>query len=171
MMKLVQNALSPLTPVVFGLCFLGCPGAGEGEGEGEEDPVFEACEHMVDGPDVDVTATLVLAGSPDVSDPHTRYDVVLVDDQGGAKVGSVAFGAAEATDHTVFLNADIPIAFFDGAGAPFEIEESITDVAQCTEVKAGHTVEFPVGTVEIRLGPTAESSVSLVIEAGAHDHE
>lgn len=144
---------------------LGCPTAAEGEGEGE-DPAAEACEHMADGPDIDVTAGGDFATAPDVSEPHTRHDVTLIDVVGG-KGGSVTYAASETTDHLLFLDASVPVAFFDGTSTPIVIEDTSEDI--CAGIPVSHTVELPIGTVEIRFGPTTEESVSIVIEAGAHD--
>lgn len=149
---------------------VGCADGGDGDDDaGEEEDITEvACEHMIEGPASAHDAT-TSAPFPDVTAEHTRHDVALVDVAGG-KGGSVAYEAASETDYAVFLSVDIPIAFYDSSGAELAVEESAA-VDACDEVAVQKTVELPVGTVELRLGPTTETSVSLVIEAaGGHDH-
>jgi hypothetical protein len=97
MFRSVRFVVVPVLFALGGAVACSPPGEGEGEGEGEEDPFAEACEHMAEGPANAVTASLDVASLPDVSAPHTRHDVTLVDVDGGGEGvdvgGSVAFAA------------------------------------------------------------------------------
>ncbi len=135
-----------------------------------ESPDAEACEHLKEGPSSSVTAaqTGTADAAPAVAANHTRHDITLVDVQ-GAKGGAVKFSSAEATQYRVSLNKDVPFAVKDSAGAAVAIEETLTDSAECTELKARHTFELGVGTYTFEFGPTAETEVGMVIEEAAHD--
>lgn len=138
--------------------------AGTGE---EEDPIEEACEHMEEGPSAAHTATLA-APYPDVSAEHTRHDVTLVDD-GGQNGGAVTFEVDEDGEHLVFLDKDIPVAFRDVGGEAFDVLLS-EPVDACDSVAIQKHVTFEVGTVELRFGPTTESTVRIVIEEVGEEH-
>lgn len=150
------------------LC-VACASDGSTDDAGEEeDPIVEACEHMEDGPNATHLAAQ-MAPYADVTAEHTRHDVTLIDD-GGQNGGSVIFESGEAVDYLVFLDRDTPLAFFDASLASLPIEDSV-NVTSCDAVAVQKTVEFPVGTVELRFGPTSETTVRLVIEEahGMHD--
>jgi hypothetical protein len=129
----------------------------------EPSPDEELCEHMAEGPAIAVTAGADLDGAPDVSDEHTRYDVA-VDDE-----GVVAYASAEATELLVALGEDVDVTFLQG-DVELAIEESRGSDA-CEEVGRVHLIDVEVGTVEIRLGPTDATEVSIVIEHAAHEDE
>ena len=56
----------------------------------------------------------------------------------------------------------------DANSAAVEIEES-ADVAECTEVAKQHNADLEVGTYTLKIGPTTETSVSLVVEEANHE--
>lgn len=136
--------------------------------EEEHDPAEEACEHMEEGPTATHTATLN-APFPDVSAEHTRHDVTLIDD-GGQNGGSVALEIPEAGEHLVFLDRDVPVTFLDVGGTPIDVELD-EPVDLCDVVARQKHVEFAVGTVEIRFGPTTETFVRLVVEESDEEHD
>jgi len=157
--------------VGFALALSACATDGVDEDAGHEeehDPAEEACEHMEEGPSAAHTATLV-APYPDVSAEHTRHDVTLVDD-GGQNGGAVVVEIEEAGDYIVFLDKDMPVAFLDASGNALTIEHD-EPVDLCDAVARQKHVEFAVGSVEIRFGPTTETNVRLVVEEGGEgDH-
>jgi len=150
--------------VSAGLVF-GCGGEEE-----EENVDVEGCEHLQEGPSTAVTATAATAGAPAVKDDHRRYDVTLVDVTGG-KGGSVTFAAAEEGDYVLFTSADVQVAITDANGQAVAPEASVKSSTECTEIKGRHTIPMKVGTHTLTFGPTTQTSVSLVIEPAAHDHE
>ncbi|RYZ33808.1 MAG: hypothetical protein EOO71_41020 [Myxococcaceae bacterium] len=136
------------------------------EASGDE----EGCEHLQEGPAVNVTAVASGAG-PAVSNNHTRYDIALVDVAGG-KGGAVSFAVSEATDYVLFTSATVPVKVTNGSGTTVEFEESATSSELCTEIQGRHVVPLTVGTHTLTFGPSTLSSVSLVIEeSGEHDHD
>ncbi|MFY0568840.1 hypothetical protein ACN28E_34150 [Archangium lansingense] len=140
-----------------------------GCGETNEADV-EGCEHLQEGPNSAVTATASASGAPAVSNDHKRYDITLPAGSGG-NVGSVSFAVAEASDYVFFLGSNVPLKVTNASGQEVEFEESATKSDQCTEVKGRYVAPLQVGTHTLTFGPTSESSVSLVIEETAHDHE
>jgi hypothetical protein len=123
----------------------------------------EGCEHLQEGPEVAVTATATAAGAPSVDDDHMRYDITLVAISGG-QGGVVKFAAAAAGTHVIFLGADVPLFITDAAGAPVAITESSSSSEACADIKGKHVVDLEVGTYNLTLGPTASTSVSMVVE-------
>jgi len=131
-------------------------------------PEDEACEHLAEGPASAVTAVATGEG-PFIADDHRRYDVSLVPVAGG-NGGRVRFAADEAGDFLFFTSAEVTLAFTDAAGSPVEIEETVTGSTVCTEIGAQTVIPLAVGTYHLELGPTAETTVSLVVEHGG-EHE
>ncbi|GMV42284.1 MAG: hypothetical protein AMXMBFR64_40000 [Myxococcales bacterium] len=125
----------------------------------------EACEHLADGPFADVAASV--DAPPDVSKGHTAHRVALADVAGG-KGGAVAYANATAGDVTIFLSRDVPVAVTGPGGSPIVAEDSHKGSA-CSAIAVSHVFPLPVGTSTLTFGPTTETSVTVVIEAG-HDH-
>lgn len=142
--------------------------AGCGGEKNEAD--VEGCEHLQEGPSAAVTATAAASSAPAVSNDHKRYDITLPSGTGG-NTGSVSFAAAEASDYVFFLGADVPLKITNASGAAVAFEESATTSNQCTQIKGRHVAPLQVGTYTLTFGPTTQSSVSLVIEETAHEHE
>ncbi|RKH41600.1 hypothetical protein [Corallococcus sicarius] len=162
-----KNLLSALF-LSTALLVVGCGDDADEATSGDE----EGCEHLQEGPAVNVTAVATGAG-PAVSNDHKRYDIALVDVAGG-KGGAVTFAVAEATDYILFTGASVPVKVTNGSGATVEFEESTTSSELCTDIKGRHVVPLTVGTHTLTFGPSTLSSVSLVIEEGGehdHDHE
>jgi hypothetical protein len=148
----------------------GDDGAGDEDMGGEESIDVEGCEHLVEGPEVAVAATAVAEGAPTVADDHMRYDVSLVEVDGG-NGGTVAFEADEASDFIFFLSADVALAITDSSDQAVEIEESASSSPECEEIRGRHVVPMEVGTHYLTFGPTAEEQVSVVVEHADHEHE
>ncbi|RKG93634.1 hypothetical protein D7V97_39835 [Corallococcus sp. CA053C] len=147
------------------LLVVGCGDDAEEEGSVDE----EGCEHLQEGPAVNVTAAVTGMG-PAVSNNHTRYDIALGDVAGG-KGGAVSFAVSEATDYVLFTSAAVPVKVTNGSGATVEFEESTNSSALCTDIQGRHVVPLTVGTHTLTFGPATLSTVSLVIEEGGeHDH-
>lgn len=134
-------------------------------------PEEEACEHMGEGPATPVTAAEAAAEAPAVADDHRRYDVTLIGAADGTS-GTLSFAAATAGDYAFFLSAAVPFELRDATGAVVAIEATEQGSELCPGVVAvSHTIAVPaVGLHSIVLGPTTETTVSLVIEPAAHDH-
>lgn len=137
-----------------------------GDGGGEPTLAEDACEHLQETTSTAVTASLSSSGAPAIDSDHVRYDVTLVADS----ANWVSYASAEAIDYAFFFDADVPVAFFDGSGTSLPIEESGTTSPACAEIQASHLVELPVGTVNVRLGPTTLTEVGIVVLESAHDH-
>jgi hypothetical protein len=136
----------------------------------EENADSEACEHLKEGPASSITASASGTGAPAVSNDHRRYDIALVDVTGG-KGGSVTFAAAEGADYILFTGADVPVVVKNSSGATVSPEESVKTSSACTEIKGRHTIPMSVGTYTLTFGPTAATSVSLIVEEAGNDHE
>lgn len=137
-------------------------------------PADDACEHASEGPFEDVTAVVEGEEPADVSAEHTAYVVTTADlmDAQQNRGGRVSFASAVAGDYFVFLSDHADLSVYDASGAEVSLEDSVHDVAECTEVSMYHLVELGVGTYTLELGPTSLEEVTLVIvPGGAHDHE
>ena len=153
----------------------GCDSDSDDHASGDDSHVEtvgeEACEHMVDGPSVTVTADADATGTPpDATTPHTRIDVELVEVDGGFG-GVVTFASSEAAEWSFFLDADVPFAVSTAAGDAVDIEHS-DPVDACDEVVIVHSADLAIGAHHLTFGPVAEATiVGLVFEeAGDHDH-
>lgn len=142
---------------------------------GEPSPEEEACEHMTDGPAVEVTANLGSDTGPDVSPMHTRHDITLVEEE-GAFVGTVSYAAAEAGEYALYTDVDVEINVTDASSNAIVISEPMS-VDACDTVASMRTLDLEVGTYLLRFGPTDREAVRLVIEHGEEhgadhaDHE
>ena len=128
----------------------------------------EGCEHLKQGPFVDVTGGADFKSAGEVKEDHKAYRVSI-------PVGAVSyakFAAGDKGDHIFFLNAAVLFEVLDDLGKTVKLEGSETSVKECTEVKGRHIVELPaVGTYYLKFGPSAASNkVTLVIEASGHTH-
>lgn len=139
-----------------------CGGGGDG---GEPTLEEDACEHLQETASTAVTASLSSNGAPAIDSDHVRYDVTLV----ANTAGWVSYASAEAADYAFFLDADVPVAFFDGSGTALPVEASGTTSTACAEIAASHLLEVPVGTVNVRLGPTTVAEVGIVVLEAAHE--
>jgi hypothetical protein len=127
----------------------------------------EGCEHLREGPAVTVAATATADAAPSIAADHQRYDVTLVAVTGGMG-GFVRYAPGEAADYLFFLSAGVPVEFLDATSAPVAPEESASSSTACAEIKGRHLVPLEVGTSALRLGPTSQTSVSIVVEEAAH---
>ncbi|MDY7224848.1 hypothetical protein [Hyalangium rubrum] len=139
-----------------------------GCGDEEENIDVEGCEHLKEGPSSTVNASATTTNLSQVKDDHRRYDISLVDVTGG-KGGSVSFSATEEADYVLFTGADVQVAIKDANGQTVAIEDSKTSSSECAEIKGRHTIPMKVGLHTLTFGPTPQASVSVVIEAAAHD--
>lgn len=132
----------------------------------DESPEDEACEHLSDGPAQAILAVAAddVAGLPDISKAHTRFDVTVVGDAG--KLGGyVKFVSARSGDVLVVANADVPFQLLDSAGTAVAPKSEATSQAGCAAVKRRAVYTLGVATYRLKLGPTATSTVGLLFEA------
>jgi len=129
----------------------------------------EACEHIVEAGKA-LTATATMSGAPALTDDHERNDLALVDVSGG-KGGFAAFTVLENGDYLFYLDTDVPMEILNSAGVPVAFEKTEKSISACKEVKAKYTVGLMLGTYSLRLGPTSETQVSLIVEHGEHSEE
>jgi hypothetical protein len=137
-----------------------------GGGAAVPEPIEEGCEHAAKGPFAPSVAAADAATAPSVTEPHKAHVVTLTDVTGG-KGGVVTYASSEAGDYLLMLGAEVPIAVAAPDGSAVEIE-STEAVDTCAEVAVAHTVELGVGTYTFTFGPTAEATVTLVVEESAH---
>ncbi len=128
----------------------------------------EACEHMNTGTATAVTALQGDGTPPSVSAGHTRYTITLPA-QNEQYAGKVLYNSSEETDYVLFFDQDVKLVIRDGDQKVIEPEESASASVVCSSVKARHVVHLGVGLYTLQLGPTAASTVSLVIEETAHE--
>jgi hypothetical protein len=128
----------------------------------------EGCEHLEKGPFVDLTGATDPGSAPELRADHKAYRVSI---PAGA-AGYVRFAADAVGDLVLFLDADPLLAVEDDKGGAITIEKSEKTIAECTIVKAKHTVPVAaVGTLRFKLGPSAAvAKVTIVVEEAAHAH-
>ncbi|MNR83034.1 hypothetical protein D3C72_138050 [compost metagenome] len=132
---------------------------------------LEACEHLNNGPSVAVTASLSAQGAPQVSEGHKRYDITLIADNAQYS-GKVLYNSKEEADYVFFFDQDVKLSVRDAEDAVVEIEATASFSSACGTVKARYELPLSVGLYTLHLGPTAASTVSLVVEESAHeDHD
>ena len=134
----------------------------------------EACEHLEEGPIKTVTAGADAASATDASDEHTRWDVTLVDVEGG-NGGFIELALADAGEHVIVFTSDVDLMITNAngdevtttkaMGSPSGLLPEATSVADCADVKAAFTVDFSVGTYTLAITPVAAAvtSVSFVL--------
>jgi hypothetical protein len=128
----------------------------------------EGCEHMAEGPFVDVGAGGGPATAETIAADHKAYRVALP----AGEAGFVQYAADEAGELVLFLDVDAPVAVQDDGGETVELEESVASVAACDQIEGKHTVDLEaIGTYFIKLGPVSGDQVTVVAEQGAHAHE
>ena len=143
---------------------------GREEEEGKNSVEVELCEHMKEGPAVMVSAAAAPESGPDVSTEHMRFDVAFGDFE-GMKGGYVVFRAGAVADYVFALDAVVPFALTKIDGSTIAIEETRNGATECTEVAVQHTVLLEVGSARIKLGPTSQTGVSIVVEPAEHGNE
>lgn len=132
---------------------------------------LEACEHMNNGPAVTVTASLDAKAAPDVSAGHKRYDIALIQEN-GQYAGKVLYNSNEEANYVFFFDQDVKLEVRDDQDAVVEFEATASFSTACGKVKARYELPLGVGFYTLHLGPTAASTVSLVVEESAHeDHD
>jgi hypothetical protein len=126
----------------------------------------EACEHMADGPFVDLDASADGTNLADMSDDHTAYRIATADIGDGNRGGSVSFESSEETNHTFWLDSHFDLKFIGSDDSEAMIVKSVHAVDECEEVMMFHTVMLGVGTYTVEIGPTQSETVTLVWEHG-----
>lgn len=129
---------------------------------------LEACEHLNNGPSVAVTANASASLAPEVSESHKRYDIALISDNAQYS-GKVRYNSKEEAHYVFFFNQDVTLEVRDSENALVEPEAVASFSAACGTVKARYEVPLGVGLYTLHLGPTAASTVSLVVEESAHE--
>jgi len=152
------------------LLSLSAPWACDSEHHEEESEAAHACIHLENGPGVTVVASADRGGPPDISVEHTRYDVTLAA-SGDSCGGRVEFASGQAGHYVVFLTRDIPLAVEDAFGAPLTPLHAGGASPDCGLVAAHCQYELGIGTYTFILGPSADCTVSLVVEGSDHEHE
>lgn len=128
----------------------------------------EACAHLTSGPFVDAATGTDPASAGAVGADHQAYRVTLE----ANAAGMVRFAADGPGDLQVFMSADVPLVATDDQGAPIAIEETEDHISACDAIAVRHTLELvAAGTIFLELGPVAAATtVTLVLEHGAHEH-
>lgn len=147
-----------------GIVMFGALGACSDDDGGEPNIDVEGCEHLQEGPFVNITASAARdAAAPAVAVNHTAYTTALT----AGAVGYVSFAATEAIDYIVFLDKPVPFEVFDTNGAKIALEGSATSSPECETIKGKHTFPLGVGTAYFALGPNMGMPVNVVVEEAA----
>jgi hypothetical protein len=157
--------------LILAAAIAGCGDDHDHDHEEELTAEEEACEHLSEGPFQAVTAVADPSeGLPNIAIEHTSVTVALVEDEGSYS-GLVAFESGADADYVLFLDTNVPLVVFDGAGVEVPIEHTHGGSDVCTDIALSHTVELEVGTYTFDFGPTDVAELNVVHEAaGGHDH-
>lgn len=167
--------------------FVGC--SEDDDDHHEESQDAHVCEHLTDGPDVDVDAAASIGDAITQADNdhetiiqhvlHTRYDVSLPESAPGTYTGFVVYEpVGEDGDYIIYMDADVSITVYDHTDGDVVIaaedEEDHSD--DCVLVAYKGIYEFHADhRYVIQLGPTTDHpTVSIVIpamEESDHDHD
>jgi len=141
--------------------------AGCGDEHQEENIDEEGCEHLTQGPFVNVTAGAALdVTAPAIAADHKAYNVALAD----GKVGYVSFASSKEGDIVLFLDRDVAVAVSDAKSTAVAIEESSKSSAACKDIAGRHVVPLGVGTYYIAFGPvTGATAFQVVVEPLEHE--
>lgn len=121
------------------------------------------CRLMSTGPVKQVRAILPGEGTMDtVGDDGHRYDIQLVG-EGDQREGMVRFDNLRVAVYSFYLNQDVPFALFLD-GQPLALESSSKQPEGCRDIAIHHFVEMMPGEVMLHFGPSAQSTVGLVID-------
>ncbi len=151
-----------MTTAAVGLALaVGLAGCG---GEDEHGLEEELCEHLEAGESTAVTAAE--ADPPSLSELHRRYEVSLPE-SGGQRGGNVLFVVDHGGEFVFGLSKDVSFELQDPSGNVVAPEEGHGDGDACEALAAVHAYDLTVGTYTVALGPTAEMTVSIVVE---HPH-
>jgi hypothetical protein len=165
----MRTFLSILATLTFASSFglFGCGGDDDGGGE-HEDPDIEGCEHLTEGPYVELTASAAPdAAAPWVAANHMSHTIALTP----GTPGYVLYESTLAGDAYLFLDQSIGVKVFAADTTEVTLESSATSSEACAEVKGRHVVELDVGTYYFELtAGDGLTSVNLVIEASDHAH-
>ncbi len=158
---------------LFGLSLLTACGDSEEVKPTEEtvdEALAEACEHMDEGPFVDVTAGAATdAELEDVALEHTAVRIALpaTDDGFG---GLVDFASDEEGEVALFFSSAVNLEAFDATGQSIEIEPHSVE-GGCDEVTTAFHVDMAVGTTTLMISSTTDATVTLVHEREDEDHD
>jgi ABC-type Zn uptake system ZnuABC Zn-binding protein ZnuA len=131
-------------------------------GHDDSDPIGHACKHFANEPTA-VTATNDAASAVAVPDDHTFYLVTLADGE-----GLVALARAEGGEVSFFLGSDVPFAVL--AGESEQTPEAFERVREgCDAIAIVYTFDLEPGDYNLRFGPGAGDSVTLVWEESGHE--
>ncbi|TXD39028.1 hypothetical protein FRC98_01090 [Lujinxingia vulgaris] len=153
-----------------------CTGCGDADDHDHEDheelsAEEEACTHAQDSPTT-VAASAGLAGlDADVSQRHTLYEVTLQETETGSGDyrGYLSYEAAEHADYLIFTSTEVELRVLDTNDVAQDV--SVEAVDGCAELAQSHRVSLEAQSYVIELGPSDASTLSLIIEPEAHDHD
>ncbi|NUN13149.1 MAG: hypothetical protein HUU55_05885 [Myxococcales bacterium] len=128
-----------------------------------ENIAAELCEHMAEGPSIAVFASAETTNLPDVSTPHTRFDVTLVADESGTWSGSVRYASPGTGDLRLATSKTIDVTLTAPDGSTVV---AMPDAMASTCADIPKLISFPVsvGPYTLSFGPSDTADVKIVIE-------
>lgn len=146
-----------------------CADPADMNGEEEESPDVDACEHLNDGPFIDVTPTetATVDNNAVFAAEHTAY---RVDTSGTAAFTS--FSSDEAAEFYLYI--DSPTAtvtvWQDDAMTEVTAEESVTSSADCAQVEGRFTYDLEVANYFLQVEDNTAANVLVYLAEADHDH-
>jgi hypothetical protein len=152
--RIMKNPMGMTIAAVMAVALVGCPEEGT---EVEQ----ELCLHLRTGEMHQVTAAET--NPPPIAADHRRYEVTLAD-VGTQKGGSLSLVVEHGGEFIFGLGRDVPLEVRQANGDVVPVESVSRGSAACAELAATHTYELAVGSYTLVLGPTPETTVSIVVE-------
>lgn len=144
--------------------WMACDSGGGSSGSEEVTLVGEFCEHAEEGPFEDVVAAADRASGPDATAEHAAVRVDLSGLLAGER-GYVKWIASADSEFAFGLSGDVPLEVLDvtGTAVPGHGSTAIP-AADCEVMALYHSLDLRVGTHFLAFGPTAATTVTMVVE-------
>ncbi len=157
-----------LTSLLAAMYVTGCDDHDHDHDHEGEGLFVEICEHLADGPIVELTAGGGPATAPAAEGDHRRFDITLSEGSGGMFEGAVQreFGAG---DYVIAVSQDLPVTVTQGDGTVVPPHHELGRTTDCEDVANSWHFEMPAGTHIVTFGPSAVQEVSVVFEEGGHE--
>lgn len=171
-----------LTSILTTIIFIACDKSNPVHEEGHS--IFETIEHaaihMQDGTGLARVADTVMPGPHLDHDSidHRRLDITLPV-MGTGFGGYIHFGPDIIGDIIVCVDVETPVTITNRTGtgdSPITIERNFTaaeivDSAKTNLIKTAVLFEAKTGGNILKFGPVTQSSIKVIIEEAAHDHD
>ena len=126
-----------------------------------------ACLHVEHGQPHNVTASTDVGYAPDVSRPHTRFDVSSAVDG----PGFVEYAVSEASEYAFYLTQALPVSISTSDGTSVAFQTARQAVHDCPDGTEKYVAALERGTYYLQLEPTSKPTTLVIENAHAEDDD